>query len=449
MKPAFGIFVLLAIAAGYATASPAEEPLTLKNAITMALEKNHLVKAAGFGAEAARQGADIAGSRYYPELFFEEALTASNSPTQSFMMKLDEGRFSQDDFLINNLNHPGVWHDFKTALTLRQPLYVPSISPAREMAGKELEKESLRADGTRQDVSFLVFRLFLDVRKSGAQFKAADQAIAEAREHMRLAEVRRKAGTGLRSDELRARTHLSSAQQQVITAINDLTLAKMKLANTIGLEDWQHLEIGEEPAIALPVGDLSVGLPKAALENRSDLKHARAELEKSDAALRLARNAWFPALDAFASYQLNAKDTPFGNDNDSWTAGLSLKWRIFDGFRRNRERDRASAQRSATAEILESKSKDVLYQVRESLLRREEMGKRLEVARHALLDAEETVRLLGKRFENSLATMAELLDAQTALNQARSNLVENEANYALAGGRVYYSAGIFLKEIMK
>jgi outer membrane protein TolC len=77
------------------------------------------------------------------------------------------------------------------------------------------------------------------------------------------------------------------------------------------------------------------------------------------------------------------------------------------------------------------------------------MGKRLEVARHAQLDAEETVRLLGRRFENSLATMSELLDAQTALNQARSNLVENEGDYALAGGRVYYRAGIFLKEMLK
>ncbi|MFA7062159.1 MAG: TolC family protein, partial [Pedobacter sp.] len=59
------------------------------------------------------------------------------------------------------------------------------------------------------------------------------------------------------------------------------------------------------------------------------------------------------------------------------------------------------------------------------------------------------VRLLSRRFENSLATMVELLDAQTALNQTRVNLVDTEANYALADARVYYTAGIFLKEIMK
>jgi outer membrane protein TolC len=82
-------------------------------------------------------------------------------------------------------------------------------------------------------------------------------------------------------------------------------------------------------------------------------------------------------------------------------------------------------------------------------MRREEMGKRLEVVRHSLEDAEETVRLLTRRFDNSLATMVELLDAQTALNQVRAGVVESEVNYSLAGGNVYYAAGIFMKEMLK
>jgi len=43
--------------------------------------------------------------------------------------------------------------------------------------------------------------------------------------------------------------------------------------------------------------------------------------------------------------------------------------------------------------------------------------------------------------------MVELLDAQNALNQARANLVESEANLMLAAGRLYQVAGIFLKEV--
>ena len=99
--------------------------------------------------------------------------------------------------------------------------------------------------------------------------------------------------------------------------------------------------------------------------------------------------------------------------------------------------------------MLASTTKDIKYQLRESYIRRDEAGARLAVTRHALQDAEETVRLLTKRYENSLATMAELLDAQTALNQIRANLVETAADYDLAGGRVYYMAGTFVKEMLK
>lgn len=449
------VFVLLAfclLAAARIAAATSQEAavrrMTLKEAVTVALELNSLVKAAGHSAAAASQGAAIAGSRYYPGIFFEEAFSASNAPTRTFMMKLDQGRFSQDDFLINNLNHPSARHDFKTALTVRQPLYTPSTGPLREMALKEAEKGALELEGARQGVAFRVFRTYLEAQKAAAQRASAEQALGEARENMRLATVRSGAGTGLKSDELRARTHLAAIEAQLITAGNNLVLAQMRLAVAVGVKNSDRIEPAE-PFTGFPGPFQEPELTTAALENRSDLRQAHVELEKAAAAVKLARSAYLPSAEAIASYQMNAEHAPFGSDNDAWSAGVSLNWQIFDGFRRCRERDRATAERSAAAEMLEQSAKEAAYQVRESLLRREEMEKRREVARHALVDAEETVRLLSRRFENSLATMAELLDAQSALNQTRASLVESEADHALAGGQVYYTSGIFLKEMIK
>jgi outer membrane protein TolC len=364
------------------------------------------------------------------------------------MMKLDQGRFSQNDFQISNLNNPSSHHDFKTALTVQQPLYNPSTAPLREIAVKDSEKSSLDLEETRQSIAFQVFRTYLEAQKTAAQRTSAEQAMVEARENMRLAKVRSEAGVGLKSDELRARTHLAAMESQLISANNSLVLAQMRLALVVGVKSVSRVEPAESfTGFSGPFQTQE--LISSAFEHRIDLQRARVELEKSDATVKLARSAYLPSVGAFASYQLNAENSPFGNDNDAWAAGVNLKWQLFDGFRRCRERDRATAGRSATAETLEQSMKETTYQVQESLLRREEMEKRREVARHSLLDAEETVRLISRRFENSLATMAELLDAQSALNQARASLVESEANHALAGGQVYYSSGIFLKEMNK
>ena len=316
------------------------------------------------------------------------------------------------------------------------------------MAEKDAEKGALELEGTRQGIAFQVFRTYLEAQKAAAQRASAEQAMAEAREKLRLATVRSGVGVGLKSDELRARTHLATLESQLITADNNLVLAQMRLAMVVGITAGSRIEPAE-PFTGFSGPFQEQDMIKSALENRSDLRQARAELEKSAAAVKLARSAYLPSAGAFAVYQMNAEHTPFGSDNDAWSAGVSLKWQLFDGFRRCREQDRASAGRSAAAETLKNSVQEAAYQVQESLLRREEMEKRRDVARHALLDAEETVRLLSRRFENSLATMAELLDAQSALDQTRASLVESEANHALAGGQVYYTSGIFLKEMIK
>ena len=431
------------------TAGAETYQLGLKDAIRMGVEKNNRVRAAGFTSDAARQGIAMVTSRYYPSVVFDESFNISNSPTQTFMMKLDEGRFTQNDFLINNLNNPATQHDFKTALTVRLPIYDPSISPAREIAVKESELQDTRFNSSQRETAFRVFKLYLDIQKAQARLRAVEQAGSEAREHLRLAGVRNQAGVGLRSDELRARTHLSVNEQQLISARNNLAIARMELANAIGLKKNDSIEITETQLAALPLPHTPDELSASSLDNRNELKLAKTGYEKADAAVRLARSSYLPSLGAFASYQLNSRDTPFKSDNDSWNAGIALTWQVFDGFRRCHDRDKAVAERSAATEMLEYTSRESDLRVRESYLRSEEMGQRFEVARNSLQDAEETVRLLDKRFENSLATMAELLDAQTALNQARADLVDSEADFALARGYVYYTAGTFLKEMTK
>jgi len=431
-----------------AAAEAETQKLSLSDAMSMALENNNQVKAAAFNSHAASQGIDSANSRYLPAIALEETFVASNSPINTFMMKLDEARFTNNDFLISNLNNPSAQHDFKTVLSIQQPLYAPALSPMKELAVKDAQKAALGLEAARQGIAFQTFFTYLEVQKADAQLKAADKAVADARENMRLATVRTFAGVGLRSDELRSRTHLSSVEQQHISAQNNLVLAKMKLAMLIGLPEDNDYEItGFSDTIVVPA--ISEQVVNNALETRVEIKQSHADLEKSDAALKLAWSGYLPTVGAFASYQLNAKDAPFPSDNEAWTAGVSLKWSIFDGFRTNSERRAALSGQSAAREMLESTTKDVRYQLKESYVRRDEAAKRLEVTRHAVADAEETVRLLTKRYENSLSTMVELLDAQTALNQTRANLVETEAGYALSGGRVYYMTGTFVKEMLK
>jgi outer membrane protein TolC len=364
------------------------------------------------------------------------------------MMKLDQGRFTQNDFLISNLNNPSPTSDFRTAFTLEQPLFDLGIFYGANIAGTEAEGKGLALERRREDVGFMVFSSYLEVQQAEAAWETTEKAVRDAREHTRLAKVRADAGTGLKSDELRALTFLAEMEQQEITAKNNALLAEMRLALVTGGQPGDAIGIRETVAgISLGMKDDDI-LPLA-LKNRKDLQEMKKESEKACLGVKLAGSAFLPTLYAGATYQMNARTAPFSSDNDAWIVGANLRWELFDGMRRLDDRAKSVALQNSAREYLDQHTREISLQVKESLLRRDEAAKRLEVARASYLHAEEGVRLISKRFVNSLATMVEMLDAQTALNRARVNMLENETGYALATARVWYAAGVFLKEVMK
>ena len=425
-----------------------DRTVSLKEAIRLTLSRNHLLKAAEQREIAAQHGVAASRSRFLPRIFLDENYTASNAPTQVFMMKLDQGRFTSNDFQIDALNHPASTGDFRTAFSLEQPIFDLSIVFGADLAVKGAEEQSLALQQRREEVAFSVFGSYLEVQKARAMLVAAEKAVSDAEEHRRLARVRYESGTGLKSDELRAGTFLAEMEQQCITAKNNVVLAGMRLALVTGEPEGDSLGTSEYLS-GMPLGREKEDFVAIALANRKDLKEMEKTAEKAQVGVSLAGSAFLPTLYGNASYQMNDRDLPFGRDNDSWIAGVNLRWELFDGLRRFDERARARSLESSARESLAYQQREVAFQVRESLLRLDEAEKRQMVAQASLNDAEESVRLVTKRFTNSLATLVDVLDAQSALNRARASVVENDAGYALATARVWYSAGIFLQEVMK
>ena len=300
----FALLVLLLPSAVFAG-----NPLGLKEAINMALEKNNLLKAAEYGRTAARRERAASLGRYLPTVSLDETASASNSPTRVFMMKLDEGRFTQNDFAIGNLNHPSSHGDFRTTLTLDQPLFDPGIITGAELAGKDEKISGLALERRRQEVAYMVYCACLDLQKAKGYLKAAEQGVTDAREHERLAKVRGKAGVGLKSDELRARTYLSEMEQKHISAENDLALARLRLAKVVGGEPGESADIREElTPLSVTEGDSE--LRRIAWKNRLDLKESAMEVEKAETGVKAARGAYLPTLYGTAGYQMNDRDVP-------------------------------------------------------------------------------------------------------------------------------------------
>ena len=220
------------------------EKISLKEAIARGLEKNNQIKSARFQADSAKSAAAAASLHYLPSISFEEAWTRSDVPVNTFMMKLNQGRFTNQDFDASRLNNPSAVGDFRTAFTVEMPIVIPEAWAGQRVARRGAEHQEAVSSQVREQISYRIFQFYLDVQRSHAALRVAGKALEEARESRRQAAVRTAAGLGLKSDELRAATHMSAMEQNMISASNNLAISRMRLAMMTGSEEGAEVEIG-------------------------------------------------------------------------------------------------------------------------------------------------------------------------------------------------------------
>src|ERR1700693_2535452 len=88
--------------------------LTLQQAVTIALEKNPLRRAAIADTKAASAGVREARSFLMPQLSFSETATRGDDPVYVFGSKLRQQHFTAADFALNKLNSPLPFGNFST-----------------------------------------------------------------------------------------------------------------------------------------------------------------------------------------------------------------------------------------------------------------------------------------------------------------------------------------------
>ncbi|MGA8141060.1 MAG: TolC family protein, partial [Desulfobaccales bacterium] len=193
-----------------APATAADPPLTLGEAMLLALKHNPGLKAAGMTLETAEAEMAKARARFLPTLDFGETYNYSDSPTQVFMNKLNQRVFTQQDFLLNNLNFPNPLGNFRTGLTLSQPLFQAGqayLGYRQAQLGRE--EAGALVLSSRQQLLFRVTQAYFGLHLARETLGIVKKAVETARQHLNIAEERYRSGAVIQADVLSAQVHLA------------------------------------------------------------------------------------------------------------------------------------------------------------------------------------------------------------------------------------------------
>ncbi|RJQ20607.1 MAG: TolC family protein [Nitrospiraceae bacterium] len=417
------------------------ETLTFREAINAALENNPLLQAHAWSVRARKEDFLTTKGLLYPKLTVEERFTRTDSPTYGFMAKLNQERFAQQDFAIGQLNDPHDISDFQTSFSVDQPLFAPALYYGMGLAEKEMDAGNAEFERLKNEVARSVVRSALAVQTAKEFLSAALAAAADAREHKRLASLRYDSGLGLYSDVLRADVGIKKAEAVVARAEGDLEVAGRALGLVLGRTEAVDVT-GVKPS--LPLNELNVYMDAAF--RRDDLKALGIRYENSLEAVKLEKSFFLPEIGARASYQFNDHNSPFSPEGESYILTASLRWSLFDASLYHKVR-KAEAGANEMRQRLTGLEQEVRFRVNEAYIRIREKEKTLSLSKAALEEAEESLRLVKTRYENSLSPIVDLLGTQALLDSARANAVEAENEYINAVADLYHQSGTLLKEL--
>lgn len=274
----------------------------------------------------------------------------------------------------------------------------------------------LAAVQAEQDAMLAAAVGYFDVLRTEGLADVAAQGLTQGLEHLRLGELRFKAGTGTRAEVLQQRAQLANAQGQLTQARNAVNLARLSLSNALNAPVADRPLAGD-PVVPPIAVDVQKDLAKA-LGRRTEVKQLEEKQAAEETRVSLESRALWPNLQASGRYaQRNLSE-------GQWNAGVTVNWTVFDSFRvRNRM---AAALETARVTKLQAEQarQRVALEIRQQVQTRAEAQQRVGVAREGLQAAQEAYRLAVKRYQVGIATPFEVTDVQNTLVQSGNNYVQ-------------------------
>ena len=155
----------------------AQEALTLRQAVDLALRSNPLVAAADAGEKEAEARIHQARSGYLPRLQFSESLQRGNNPVFVFSSLLTQHQFSQGNFALGPLNRPDAMSNYQSRLTVEQVLF-DSRQTSRGVEVARFTRQIASEDTRRShsDVILSVLRTYFGVQLAEKNLEVARQS---------------------------------------------------------------------------------------------------------------------------------------------------------------------------------------------------------------------------------------------------------------------------------
>ena len=441
LEQALAVALLLAWSGA---AAPAQQPLTLRQAIDRALGENPEAAMAQADMNDATAAARLARTALLPHLNLTEDMSRGDDPVYAFGARLRQRQFTQADFALNALNEPQPVGNFASRFSGSWMLF-DSFHTEKEIHRADLFRKGADAssEATNQ-------KIVLNVVQAYQQVLYAERAAEVARHEQQTSEAlattagqRVKAGLAVESDRMAAQVNLAARQEESIAAEGALDLAWVKLCIAMGAPNLPRAELKPIEAHVFPENPLAEELAEAA-HARPDLAALGDAQQAQAQAVSAARVDFGPQVSAYGNWEED-RGSLTNSGGHNWVAGVQVSLDILPvGKREQLEREAAQQQRIDAQKKLAGEQ--IRLQVSRAHIERQTAALQVETARASMDQAAESLRIVNNRYDAGLATITDLLRAEDAERESQTGYWRAVYGNAVAYAELLYATGTLTPE---
>ena len=400
--------------------TPGPSQLSLEQAIQLAIQNNLATLLARERQREARGLAREALSGLLPDL---------------------SGTSSQANRTVNlraqGISFPGVpslvgpFNSFGARLELVQTIFNLSAIRSYQAGRVGVDIAKSQEQLARQQVATFTTLAYLDLLRTRQRVEYAQANLDLARSLLMLAQDQRNAGIATGVDVARASTRVSEQTFNLAEARTQAVQALLQLQRVVGLPQGATLTLTDPlrfTAESTPSVETAL---ETANQNRYELRVAEQQVQQRGYERKAAKDAQLPSLD-FAGDYGESGVRPYERSLPTRSYAVRLNVPVFNGgLTRARLAVATSQQREAELQLSDTRGQ-VEQDVRLALVTLGTTAEQVQAAQATLQLAERELQLSRDRFRAGVADNIEVLNAQTALANARDSVVTALAAYNAA-----------------
>lgn len=398
-----------------------DKPLTMKEALDLAVKNSKELKSSKANVEIAQAKLAQAKDQALLTLKASGMYVRLNKPTVSVANSdassgSGSGSGSNPMAIFSQMNSAGL-----VMLQLNEPIFSGfKIRNNRIMQGYLAEAAQYDNNTTRSKVMTNTVRALYQYYELLETKKMVEKNVEQAKQLVDEFTNKEKQGILAKNDVLKAELQLNNILLTLTDVNNNIKVAEFNIQILLGLPTDKTFALDTIGMFQSPTFETAENYETTALDKRSEAKSALLQLKASDAALKIAKADYYPSI-AFMGGYANIFIPNVANVTNVLNGGLSLSYNLTGLIYNRHHVQEYKAQQHQIQASSEMVTDQIKIEVRRKYFDYQKSLEKIALTKKSIAQAEENYSISKNKFNNGLMITSDYLDAYVLLLQTQIN----------------------------